>query len=355
MFGATSGLVYTIFDSGGTDTIDYSGYNGTQLINLNPETFSNVNGHVGNVAIARGVVIENAIGGSGNDTIIGNAANNVVSGGPGHDTISYETATAGVHVNLGIVGQQNTIGAGRDALSGFEVLFGSGFGDVLTGTSSTAAIYGGGGIDIIISIGAGQHALLGGAGDDMFHPGIGDDWINGEDGFDAVDYSSASGPINAILGAANVDTGSSGSDTFNSVEKIIGSDFADTLRDLGASGGQLWGGGGNDVLTGSPFGGSQLYGGTGDDSYVVHQITQVFEVGGEGIDLVSSWVDFVLGPAIENLTLLQFVMSDDPYAGAAVPTYQPPATSTALVMISPTGSPAMTARTSCSAMAAMTS
>ena len=79
---------FTIFDSGGNDTIDYSGVGVSQLINLNPETFSNVNGFTGNLSIARGVVIENAIGGNGNDTIIGNSANNVISGHLGADTLT---------------------------------------------------------------------------------------------------------------------------------------------------------------------------------------------------------------------------------------------------------------------------
>ena len=79
---------YTIFDSAGSDTIDFSGSSSTQLINLNPETFSNVNGRIGNLTIARGVVIENAIGGSGVDTITGNSANNVLTGNGGADVIT---------------------------------------------------------------------------------------------------------------------------------------------------------------------------------------------------------------------------------------------------------------------------
>ena len=63
---------YTIYDNGGTDTLDYSGFSQNQVINLNAETFSNIGSRVGNVSIARGAVIENAIGGSGADTIIGN-------------------------------------------------------------------------------------------------------------------------------------------------------------------------------------------------------------------------------------------------------------------------------------------
>jgi hypothetical protein len=79
---------YTIFDNGGTDTIDFSGSAANQLLNLNPETFSNTNGRVGNLTIARNVVIENAIGGSGRDTIVGNGADNVLKGGSGADTLT---------------------------------------------------------------------------------------------------------------------------------------------------------------------------------------------------------------------------------------------------------------------------
>ena len=79
---------YTILDSGGVDTLDYSGFAGNQLINLNSETFSNIGSLVGNVVIARGTVIENAIGGSGADTLIGNGVANVLSGRGGSDTLT---------------------------------------------------------------------------------------------------------------------------------------------------------------------------------------------------------------------------------------------------------------------------
>ena len=79
---------YTIFDSGGEDTIDYSNYSGFQKIDLNAEAFSSVNGYSNNISIARGVVIEDAIGGSGNDIIIGNSANNYIVSGLGADTLT---------------------------------------------------------------------------------------------------------------------------------------------------------------------------------------------------------------------------------------------------------------------------
>jgi hypothetical protein len=81
-------FAYTIIDSGGTDMLDYSGYTVAQRIDLNPDTFSNIGGDTGNVAIARGTIIENAIGGSGADVIIGNSVANVLTGGAGIDTLT---------------------------------------------------------------------------------------------------------------------------------------------------------------------------------------------------------------------------------------------------------------------------
>jgi serralysin len=42
---------------------------------------------VGNVSIAKGVTVENAIGGSGNDLLVGNAADNLLKGGAGNDVL----------------------------------------------------------------------------------------------------------------------------------------------------------------------------------------------------------------------------------------------------------------------------
>jgi serralysin len=76
---------YTVVDTGGTDTLDYSGSNANQTLDLRAESFSSVQGGRGNVRIARGTVIENAIGGTGNDTLIGNSANNSLTGNGGND------------------------------------------------------------------------------------------------------------------------------------------------------------------------------------------------------------------------------------------------------------------------------
>ena len=76
-----------IFDSGGIDTINVSGLGGSHRIDLRPGTFSNVLGEVGNVSIALGVIIENAIGASGGDILIGNDVANILTGNAGLDTL----------------------------------------------------------------------------------------------------------------------------------------------------------------------------------------------------------------------------------------------------------------------------
>jgi Ca2+-binding RTX toxin-like protein len=98
-FGSTAGSIYdfstyssapalTIYDSGGNDTLNASGYSQNQVIDLRPGDFSNIGGLTGNVGIYLTTVIEKAVGGSGNDTIIGNDANNTLTGGLGNDTIN---------------------------------------------------------------------------------------------------------------------------------------------------------------------------------------------------------------------------------------------------------------------------
>jgi hypothetical protein len=80
-------LAFAVWDAGGNDTFDFSGYGQNQLINLRPGFFSNIGGLTGNVAVAANVTIENASGGAGADTIIGNDVSNILSGGAGDDAL----------------------------------------------------------------------------------------------------------------------------------------------------------------------------------------------------------------------------------------------------------------------------
>jgi len=81
-------VVYCIWDAGGNDTFDASGYATNQTIDLRAGNFSDVGALTKNVSIALGAVIENAVGGSGNDTMIGNDAANHLVGGLGDDRLT---------------------------------------------------------------------------------------------------------------------------------------------------------------------------------------------------------------------------------------------------------------------------
>jgi len=80
-------LIFSVWDAGGNDTLDFSGYTQNQRINLTEGSYSDVGGLKANVSIALGATIENAIGGSGNDVIVGNNAANIIKGGAGNDVI----------------------------------------------------------------------------------------------------------------------------------------------------------------------------------------------------------------------------------------------------------------------------
>ena len=79
--------VFAIWDAGGRDTLDLSGFATPSRIDLNEGAFTDAAGLTSNISIAYGAVIENAKGGSGDDSIAGNAAANRLEGGGGADRI----------------------------------------------------------------------------------------------------------------------------------------------------------------------------------------------------------------------------------------------------------------------------
>jgi hypothetical protein len=110
-FSPTTPFLKTIWDAGGNDTISVSNFSRGCVINLNPGSYSSIMiptdpipaGYSGgtvpnytgenNLGIAYGTLIENAIGGSGNDTLIGNTADNVMTGNGGNDSIDGGSGT----------------------------------------------------------------------------------------------------------------------------------------------------------------------------------------------------------------------------------------------------------------------
>ncbi len=124
-FSTNADPVVTIWDAGGRDCLNVSGYSANQVINLRAESFSDVGKLTKNVAIAAGVVIEDAVGGSGSDKITGNAVANKLSGNAGNDIIYSLEGSDFLFGGLGNDtlngGTENDIltgGTGRDIMTG---------------------------------------------------------------------------------------------------------------------------------------------------------------------------------------------------------------------------------------------
>lgn len=279
------GVAYTIYDNGGNDTLDYSGFGQAQTINLTQEQFSSVGGRTGNVSIARGAVIENAIGGSGADLMIGNEVDNRLTGGAGADTLvglagndvldggtGVDKLNGGLGDDSYYVDQQgDTIyeaaGEGTDSVFASASFYLWANVENLTLVAGTAAQFGvGNELANIITGNGGDNLLIGHQGNDTIYGGAGNDWIYGQEDNDI------------LWGGAGTDY-------------LVGDD-------------------GNDVLHGEDGAGEQdfLYGWAGDDTYYVDaQNDFTFENAGGGTDIVYANIaggTYYLFDNVENLVLL---------------------------------------------------
>ncbi|WP_372618534.1 M10 family metallopeptidase [Falsiroseomonas sp.] len=240
----------TIWDGGGADTYDMSNYGDGVSIDLRPGKWSITSdeqradrnfdeswnptqlaqGNVYNSLVFRGnqaSLIENAIGGDGNDVITGNGAANLLQGGGGDDRLM---GGAGADTLLGEAGNDTLAGgAGNDFLAGGmgnDVYLVDGY------YADTVSEAGGGGYDRVMSSWdwtlhdgferltltgsldawgfgnaaanrldgngganwlegkAGNDRLFGNAGDDMLIGGHGADRLDGGDGADVFLFNS---------------------------------------------------------------------------------------------------------------------------------------------------------------------
>ncbi|HTI66256.1 MAG TPA: M10 family metallopeptidase C-terminal domain-containing protein, partial [Caulobacteraceae bacterium] len=342
-----------IWDSGGTDTIRYDSSNDV-LINLNaatlastvPSTLSatitalqstaawatldggtqseissaskNAGGSFSSLlasgdrapagfTIAHGATIERAIGGSGDDIIVGNEAANLLWGGAGGDALVDGQGADSLFGDVGddevrLVGDGSTDvvvgGGGSDTVFGAgdtDIIFGGEIGQVQTSPTSDATlnalvaafvtasasytppdgysaqtddgtgdtISGEGGADQI-SGGLGNDAIAGGAGDDLLLGDLGNDTIDGGDdndvllggsGNDNLTGGSGADTLNGGGGTDNVN-GGDGSDLIIAAgdgDSLSGGDGDDEFR-IGAGADTLDGGAGNDTVSAADFG-----------------------------------------------------------------------------------------------------
>ncbi|EMQ2846910.1 M10 family metallopeptidase C-terminal domain-containing protein [Proteus mirabilis] len=178
-------LVSCIWDSGGIDTLDFSLYTVNQVINLNEGCFSDIGGLRSNISIAYKTIIENAIGGKGDDTLIGNPFDNNLIGGDGND--------------LFYGGDGNDLfygGSGNDVIYGElgnDVLYGDDGDDMLIDYYGANMLDGGKGNDRICVASTdrglpGRNIILGGEGDDEIYLGTGTHRITGGQGNDTFNF-----------------------------------------------------------------------------------------------------------------------------------------------------------------------
>lgn len=237
-------------------------------------------------------------GGDGHDVLVGWGDNDRLFGGTGRDFLLGHDGDDEIYGEQGTDyawggngddlidggGQRDVLfgGAGNDSLiggDGADYLGGDEGDDRLSGGRGGDRLHGGDGNDWI-DAGQGADWLYGGAGDDLLIGGAGSDSIDGGAGQDTVSYQGADAAVEADLASGQAHSGAD-SDHLRQIEKLIGSDFDDSLAgDEGAN--LLAGGAGDDWLEGAG----------GDDSLV----------GGEGNDILSGGAgeDWLAGGAGED-------------------------------------------------------
>jgi Ca2+-binding RTX toxin-like protein len=259
-------------------------------------------------------------GGAGDDFFGNSVGDDRFDGGTGIDTVRFWAGSVSVYVNLQLTGPQNTGASGTDTLISVENIIGGSGGDTLTGNAAANRIEGGNGndrmtglagndvyivdrvTDIVVEaagqgidrietdvisfslydianvenltftgaadfVGRGNsldNRIAGGLGDDRFVADQGGaDRYFGDFGFDTMDFrtSALGATINVATG---VHGGAAAGDFFSSIEYFYGSDAAGDSLTGAAFNDHLFGYAGNDTLSG--LGGNDyLYGGEGND------------------------------------------------------------------------------------------
>jgi Ca2+-binding RTX toxin-like protein len=316
-----------IWDTGGTDKISNYGVSTACTIDLTAATLVNgdtkaggaasyVSGVVGGFTIANGVIIENADGGNGNDTLIGNSSNNILNGYAGNDTMIGGLGNDTYYVDSSSDVVTESSGQGTDTVKSSSISLNlSNYSNVenltltgssnlnLTGNSSANTLTGNSGNNIIDG-GTGIDTMIGGAGNDTYYVDSSSDVVteNSGEGTDTIQSSAT------LTIAANVEnltlTGSSAiNGTGNTLSNTITGNGANNILSGGNGYDTLIGGDGNDTLNGGN-GNDILVGGLGDDTFVVNTTRDtVTEALDEGTDTIQSSVTFTIATNVENLIL----------------------------------------------------
>ena len=321
---------------GGQDTVDFA-LTTTVGLSLNLASVGLQTAHATNLRLnlGSGGTFENAVGGSGADTLTGNSLGNTLTGGPGNDnligaagddtylfspasvaeadqvtenpnegadTLNFAALTTNVVANL-ILTTIQPVHANRtlklNSAIVFENLIGGSGADTLLGNGLNNTLSGGAGDDKLFGSG-GNDVLLGGANNDtyMFVPATvaEADQVteNLNEGKDTLSFAYLTTSVVANLGLTSIQSVHANrtlklNSTFD-FENLTGGSGADTLFGNSLNN-TLSGGAGDDTLNGGA-GSDLLLGGANNDSYIfvpsaVAEADQVTENLNEGIDTLN--------------------------------------------------------------------
>ncbi|MGO1078944.1 hypothetical protein [Inquilinus sp. CA228] len=260
----------------GVDTVSYVGSGRGVIVDLGAGE-----GHGGDAEGDRYVGIENVVGsshddvligddggnrlmgGDGADTLFGGGGADALDGGAGRDAVGYAGSTQGVVVDLEAGRGAGGTAAG-DTYRNIEDVGGSDHDDVLIGDD-------------------GANWLGGGEGDDLLTGGGGRDALDGGEGEDTASYADSAEGVHVDLGAGFGRGGTAEDDSYRDIENVEGSEHDDVLLGDGGAN-RLEGGAGADALRGGG-GADRLYGGEGEDVLDGGAGGDVLD-GGAGVDTV---------------------------------------------------------------------
>ena len=264
-----------------------NGYLGNDLI-VGGKGNDYIDGGDGNDVIYGGGGNNTLIGGAGNDLFYGDTGKDNIDGGTGTNGVTYFYDTTGVSVNL-LTGVNHGGFAEGDVLKNISNVVGGSGNDTLIGDDKGDLLNGYLGNDLIVG-GKGNDYVDGGAGDDTIYGNGGADTLNGGDGNDKIVLSANSNAsIGGSLKPDYV-YGGNGDDTVvgsGANDLIRGEDGNDLL--VGGYGNDtLQGGDGNDTIQGGE-GANILTGGSGKDVFSYPTGDSYFSLQGTWNDTITDF------------------------------------------------------------------
>lgn len=209
-----------------------------------------IKGGDGNDTLSGGAGCDTVEGGAGDDRVIVDldGVSDTYDGGEGRDTLDFAATAEALFVDLVAETAQSTQ-TGADSVTCFEVVIGGSGNDTITGSAADEELRGGAGNDAI-SDGGGCDVVLGGAGDDRVIAADdgADDRYGGGSGLDTLDYSNATGALVIDVAQGTAKGISIGEDTITGFEAVIGGAGDDRIIAGTAQSMTMTGGGGNNFF-----------------------------------------------------------------------------------------------------------